>query len=281
MSTLPPTRPRQSRFRGTLRHIYINWPRFAWLYGGLILALFGIGAGISQEWPGLILLGLAGLLSCTYFLLAALWATYQLYDTDGLNPHHVLFDLGGMQASTRAVYIDLGARRPAIALAQRLVTGQMIVIDVYSPQWAPDPALIRLRNQAPQPPADPRLVWRTGRIDLLPLPDKSVPVVLLNQVLDTFWQRGDRLALLREVKRVLAPNGRLLLAARCRTQTNGLVLGPSYWQLDTPQQWQHLLQEAGFQIDRKKTLNGLLHCFQASKPTPTTAQQLPLSLEFL
>ncbi|MCZ7667791.1 MAG: hypothetical protein M5U34_11545 [Chloroflexi bacterium] len=110
------------------------------------------------------------------------------------------------------------------------------------------------------------------------MPDKSVPYVMLDQLLSQFWQRGDRLHLLQEAHRILTPNGRLLMSERIRSQTNWLVLGPGGAQLQTWEYWQTLLQEAGFVMRREKDLQGLIHCFRADKPSATEARQLALDL---
>jgi len=156
----------------------------------------------------------------------------------------------------------------------------VIVIDVYNPQWTTSRALVRWRSHELHPAQDPRLSWRDGQIDLLPLPDQSITAVMLCQVTSEFWQRGDQLALLQEVRRILTPDGRLLFAEQCRNQSNWLRLGPAALQLQTAGYWRHLLTEAGFRIRREQTLRGIIRSFRAQKPTPAEAQQLTFDLDY-
>lgn len=273
-----PIMNRSSRYRGTTRHISTNWPIFAVLYIGLVLVLFISGISLQKGWLSFVPLMLALGIVLVYFLLTTLWAAHQLYDLDGQRPYDILFDMGQVKATDTIAYIDLGLRVTPLQLRRRLTTGKIIVIDVYNPQWTTGQALVRSRAQAPPPPDDPRLIWQNGRFDLLPLPDKSVPFVMLDQILSQCWQEGDRLRLLKEANRILTPNGRLLLAERVRTQTNWLVYGPGGARFQPTDYWQDLLYEAGFVIRRDQDLQGLIHCTRADKPSGSEARQLALDL---
>lgn len=269
---------REPRYAGTLNTVYARWPFFAALYGGIVAALVIIGVSAEKGWIGLIPLSLAIIIALAFFFLASLWSIHLQYDRDGFNTHHILFEMGHIQADDMFVYVDLGLRRRAIAIAHRLTTGAAIVIDVYNPQLNPKRALTRYRSRMTSPPPDPRLIWRNGRSDMLPLPDKSVTAVFLCQVLSEFWQEGDRLQLLQEVHRVLSENGRLLLAEQMRTPTAWLLQGPAALALAPVEEWRALLQKAGFRIHTEKDLQGIIHCIRADKPTYTEAQQLTLNI---
>jgi SAM-dependent methyltransferase len=195
------------------------------------------------------------------------------------SPNLPLFDMAQIQESDTFAYINMAFRQWAIELAHRLTSGQAIVIDVYSPQWAANRALARRRRQMPHAIPDPRLDWRAGEISLLPLPNDSVSTAILCQIMGEFWQAGDREVLLKEIFRILKPNGRILVAERARTQINWLVMGPRALSLPTKEQWRQHFSNAGFHLRSEREMAGLIHCFRADKPTPTAGQQLPLLLE--
>lgn len=267
------------RFQGTLLHIYTHWPSYLLTYSGIVLALIIIGASAEEGWFSFIPLTLAVLLIVLYFFLASLWAAHKQFDRSGLRPHHVLFDLGQIRARDHFVYIDLGLRRRALGLSRRLTTGRVHVVDIYNPLWTTSPALARGRRRAPAAPDDPRLIWHTGQVNLFPLPDNSVPFVIVCQVASEFWQHGDRLALLQEARRILKPNGRLLLAERVRTNMNWLVMGPGAANLEPAVYWRTLLTKAGFQVRKELDLQGIVHCYRADKPVPLASRQLSLELD--
>ena len=271
---------KDGRFNGTRTYILANWPRFVLLYMGMVAMLILIGLSAIQCWLSFIPLSTAVFLILVYFFAAGIWEARQRYDFDGITTHHVLFDMGQIPATERFAYIDLGLQMPAIGLSRRLTTGQIIVIDVYNPQWTVSPWLVRWRAQQPAPPADPRLNWRDGSLNLLPLPDESVNTVLLCHVAGEFWQDGDRVTLLKEAYRILKPRGQLLLAESVRSQTNWIIQGFAGFGLPTADYWRKLLQQTGYRVRNEKDLSGLAHCIRAQKPTPNEAQQLSFKLEF-
>ncbi|MCP4357330.1 MAG: class I SAM-dependent methyltransferase [Chloroflexi bacterium] len=268
------------RFSGTVQTIVAHWPRFMLLYGGMVGALLLMGVSAERGWYSFVPLSTAALLLCAHFFAAALWSAHQLYDRDGVRPHLVLFNMGHLQPQDRFAVIDVGFRERPLDLSRRLTTGQIIVLDVYNPQWTTSAALARRRKQRPHLPADPRLVWREGQFNLLPLPDNSVSAVLLCQTTAQFWQHGDRLTLLREALRILTADGRLLFAEQARSQTNWLIFGPTATNIPSDTYWRSLLKEAGFFVQQERDLNGHILCLQAQIPTHLQAQQLQFELDF-
>lgn len=266
------------RYRGTLASARARWPTFLLVYAALVAGLSLIMVSAQQGWWSLVPFFLVLLLPLLYFTLASLWAAHKIYDPGGLRPHHVLFEMAQIQENHTLAYIDLASRHRAIELAQRLTSGQVIVIDVYSPQWAPGRALARQRERMSTAPTDPRLDWRSGEIGLMPLPDHSVSTAIVCLVMNEFWQHGDRQVLLKEVHRILKPNGRVLVAERARSRANWLVMGPMAIGLPSLEQWRRLLVAAGFQLRSERELEGLIHCFRADKPTRSAGEQLPLEL---
>ncbi|VAW30942.1 hypothetical protein MNBD_CHLOROFLEXI01-53 [hydrothermal vent metagenome] len=268
------------RFSGTRSFILANWPRFVMRYIGMIAALILIGLSALRGWLPLIPLATAAFIILIYFLATGIWEAHQLYDFEGITPHHILFDMGQLPATERFAYIDLGLQRPAIGLSRRLTTGKIIVIDIYNPQWTISSWLVRWRAKLPPPPADPRLSWREGNLNLLPLPDESVSTVMLCHVAGEFWQEGDRTVLLAEAYRILKPQGQLLLAEPVRNQTSWLIRGLASLDLAPPAYWRTLLQQTGFRLRSEKSVAGLSYCIRAQKPTPSEALQLSFELEF-
>ncbi len=269
---------RSSRYRGLARHISANWPIYTFMYLGLVIALLVAGISLQEGWLSFVPLMMALGIVLVYFLATTLWAAHQLYDMDGIRPYDVLFNMGQIKATDTIVFVDFGLRVTPLLLRRRLTTGKIITVDVYNPQWTTGQALARARAQAPQPPDDPRLVWQNGRFDLLPLPDRSVSFVMMDQILSQCWQKGDRMRLLQEAHRILMPNGRLLISERVRTQTNWIVYGPGGARFQPAADWSEMLKEAGFIVRRQENLQGLIHCFRADKPSGSEARQLALDL---
>ena len=269
------------RPRRTLRHIRTHWPLYFGLYGGLVLALLLIGLGLAGGWYAFVPFALAILIVAGYLLAATLFVAYQLNDGPDGAAVDVLIRLGQIRPEDRVVCIDLGLRNTAVALARHLTTGEVTVVDVYNPQSNVGGALHRARARAGRPPSDPRLNWIDGSIALLPLPDRSVRAVYLDQILSEFWLPEEREQLLEEVRRILMPEGRVLVAERVRAESNLLLAGLVTYTLPPHEQWRGLLQRVGFIIQREETPQGLLYCVRADKPSPAAGKQMTLNLEYV
>jgi SAM-dependent methyltransferase len=269
------------KFRDTRRYLQTHWPAYVGLYAGLVLAMVLLGVGLASGWYAFVPFALAILLVAGYFLVAALWTVYQMHDGPGPQPLDVLIDYAQLRPEDRVVCIDLGLRATAVRIAQRLTAGQVTVIDVYNPQSNPGASLRRARGRARKPGPDPRLDWIDGSLQLLPLPDRSVRLVVMNQILSEFWLPEERDELLEEVRRILVPEGRLLLAERNRGRSNLLFTGlvTSTW--PPAETWRAALIKADFRIQREESLRGLVYCVRADKPPPTAGKQMRLQLEFL
>lgn len=272
---------KNGRFSGTIRYLSIHSGPYALAYGSAVFALLLIGLGIEMGWLSLIPFGLLLFLGLAYYILATLWAAHRLYDPTELQPHRILFDMGQLNERSHFTILDLGLRWQAQDLATLLSTGHATVIDIYNPRWTPSSTIrrARTRTRTSATNADPRLSWRNSDFRLLPLPDSSTETVIACEILSRIAQEGDRLVLLKEIHRVLTPNGRLLIAERAQTQINWLTFGNLSTPLKSANDWRHLLVDAGFRIRREQSLGGLIHCLRGDKPLSTTGQQLRLDLQ--
>ena len=266
------------RFQGTANYIYAYWPQYTAVYSTLIAAFFFMGVSADQGWLGFIPLTLAAIILIAYFLIAHTWLAHQQLDEGELEPHLALFKMGELTPEGELVYIHLGLRKRPLSLVQQISTGHLTVIDVYSPNTTPSRALIRWRNRTPQPPPDRRLTWQTGSVTILPFPNGSVQTVVICQMLDEIAQRGDQLALLKEVKRVLKTDGRLLIAETIRNQNLWIAQGPLALTTPTANYWRKLLDETSFFVLEEKTLGGVIRCFTTGNFPPRQSQQLAFDL---
>jgi SAM-dependent methyltransferase len=251
-----------SHYSGTLHYARSRWPAYLIGFGGgLILAIFTIIISLAQGLYSFTSLALVALIILIYFLAASLWTAHQLYDGESITD--ALIKLGSIKSEDNLVQIDLGERFQAINLSRRLTTGHVQVIDVYNPQLAPERALARSRERAGKLPRDPRLTRREGNINLLPLPNDSVKVVVVVECIGRFWQRGDQLRLLHEIVRILQPGGSILLAERVRSSTSILALGPAALRLPSASYWDNILADAGFEVRSQEMVKELICCMRA------------------
>lgn len=261
-------------------HLSVHWPGYLLRLAGLVLGLLLMALGLFRGWTALVTFGAAVVIACAALLGIAFWALRLDAESGEYQTTEFLYQLSQTRPADKLAVIDLGLRHKAIVLSQHLTSGRLHAIDVYNPQLMPDEALARARRLAPHAITDPRLVWSDGNLTLLPLPDNSVSAVFLQDVLSELAQRGDQQLLLKEIKRVLEPNGRLLLAEQADTLINRLRPRSGTKLLRPPAYWSGLLREAGFELRREQALREQTICLRADVPSPYAGHQLALNLEF-
>lgn len=125
-------------------------------------------------------------------------------------------------------WADRLVRHADISPAQRVLDagcGTGIVARTAS-QIIPDTAVVGLDpnegmlSEARQQDAEQRITWRQGSLESLPFDKASFDTVLMQQVLQFLPERAPALA---EIRRVLAPNGKLVIAL-----LRDLAFNPSY-----------------------------------------------------
>jgi ubiquinone/menaquinone biosynthesis C-methylase UbiE len=268
------------RFKGLTSYIQTHWPTFFIIYAGLILALMLIGVGLIFDWYSLVPFAIAIALVAGYALAYYIWIGHHLYDRDNETPTEVLIQLSQLQTNEQVACVDLGLRETGMIIADHLITGRCVVIDVYNPQSHTSTGLRRVRSRSIKPDPDPRLTWIDSSFELLPLPDSSVSAVFLVEILSEFWLTEERERLLEEIWRILIPEGRVLLAEQVRTQRNMLFTGLLTSSAPPIGTWRTMLEKAGFIIQKEEFRHNLLFCVRALKPSPAAGKQMKLSLEY-
>ena len=244
-------------------------------YTAVALALALLGYGLWQGNAPLAATGVLLLLLAAVLLGLQVWVGGRLALARTQTPRTLRL-LSQVRPIDRLLSAGLGDHSAALLLSSGLTTGRLTLVDIYNPEQAPRAGVTRLRAAAPRPPTDPRLVWYNGSVNLLPLPDGSVRVAVLDQVLSELVHEGDRDALLREVARVLEPNGRLLLVELADGWPLRLRAFPGGPRTEPLAYWQELLQRAGLRPIQEEAGQGLLVYLRADKVSAYGGYQLPL-----
>lgn len=265
-----------SHLTNARRYIQEQWPTYVFGFGGgAIASMIILWLSISRGWYSFIIIAFALILLTAYFFLASLWRVGYSFDIRLLR--NSLFDLGNLQPEESLVQICLGRRYIPAIFSRRLTTGHVLVLDIYHPQITPGRGLARARHRA-QFPVDPRLSWRDGSMNLLPLPDASAKNVILVHIASEYWQHGDQMQLFLELFRILAPDGQLLIAESIRSPTSlltGAFVNP---RLHSAKYWESILIDAGFRQAKRTIIKDLVYCWRFVKPPADEPEQLLLEL---
>ncbi len=267
------------RFENTARFVSAYRPLFLWGYGGFCLAIIALTlfALLFESW-GLIPISLALLLLLFSRMFLLLWATYQRLDRPLASYYAFIKQYGLLNPQKDVVYLDLGGRRELLELAQQMINGRFFLVDLFAPHLMPRLHLLRVRQNIPPLPQLPRLEFKNGTTRLLPIQDGSVHLVIMPYVWQEILQEGDRELLLKEVFRILAVSGRLLVIDQYRTPMNWVCLGFLASRLPYLSRIQHQLKAAGFQNPETTHYLQLSHTLISTKPGRTRIRQLPLNL---
>lgn len=229
----------------------------------------------NQWWIAFI--SIVGMASFAWALQVVRWQARYLHQhqTVAQTAAQLLIDT---PSDTPVTYLAAAFRENIISFHQAF-PAPLTVIDLYNPQLMRMRQIGRIRHQSHKHTLTTRnahIDWRVGRIDLLPLPDNHVQLLVVDQLLTALSDVNNRTILLNEIARVLAPNGQLIVIEKTETAENEWTLGMmglTYWK--TVPAWKHLLSEHGYHIADWKKSNQLLFIFKAiNQPSADVVQNV-------
>lgn len=122
-----------------------------------------------------------------------------------------LLDQLQLRGTERVLDVGCGRGLMLIGAAKRLKTGSAVGVDIWqSVDLSGNRAEETLRNATVEGVAD-RVRVETADMRRLPFPDGSFDLVLSRAAIHNLYQREDRAKALREIARVLAPGGRVVI----------------------------------------------------------------------
>jgi len=237
--------------RGVRQIVRFNWPFYAAAAAALAIAPPAI---LRLPLPGAVRLalfaatGLAG-----FWVAASLVASWVVYDRSplmrwewlpralGFQPEAWINIHSGLDESTPKVRALLGAR------------GR--VFDMFDPGEMTEPSIVRVRR-------DKRTV-DGEKVDFrhLPVPNGTIEAALL--LLSAHELRTDaaRIALFTELRRVLGPGGRVVVAEHLRDAANFLAFGPGFLHFHTRGTWTRCFARTRFDIHAEFPITPFVRVF--------------------
>ena len=140
-------------------------------------------------------------------------ALWMIYDSKigKIRERDTYLDKINWNGHERVLDVGCGLGLFLIGAAQRLSTGRAVGIDKWQQEdLSGNSAGGTLRNAMIEGVAD-KVDVHTGDARKLPFPDASFDVVLSSMALHNIYNAGERQTALREIARVLAPGGRVLI----------------------------------------------------------------------
>jgi SAM-dependent methyltransferase len=229
--------PQRLAFQGMINTIRFNWEYY-------LLASGGIGAGIVLAWlplpVGMRALGLLGLALAVYFLLASLLASFWIYDLAPL--YHWEWLPKFLNTPPRcALNLSAGFDEASPTLQRLFATATFLVADFFDPSKHTEASLERARRACPVSVPFTRVASTQ-----LPYASHTFDTIFLLFAAHEIRDPQEREQLFQELRRVLRPDGRIVLVEHLRNWANLAVYGPGALHFFPREEWERLAHQAGF-----------------------------------
>ena len=239
--------------RGVTQIVRLNWPFYAGACGLSTLGLVAIAAapvgaparGVLYAALGAALIGIGN----------SLVASWLVYDRSPLMRWDwIPGALGFHPSSWINVHAGLDESTPALRRLMPASRGR--VFDIFDPREMTESSIHRARRLA-------RLEETPEAVDYrhLPAPAASVEAVLLLLSAHELRTHDARRALLGEVRRILAPGGRVVLAEHLRDVPNLCAFGPGFLHFHSRRSWRRCFAGAGLAVDREFAITPFVRVF--------------------
>jgi SAM-dependent methyltransferase len=239
--------------RGLRQIVRLNWPFYA------VAAVLAIAGPPLVRWlslpgwarvPLYLIAVVVGL-----WLVASLAASWIVYDRSGLMQWDwILQALGFHPASWINLHAGLDESTPALRTLFKDAPGR--VFDIFDPAEMTEPSIGRARRLAHNEVAPESADFRR-----LPVPTGTVDVAML--LLSAHELRSDaaRSALFAELRRVLGPAGRIVVAEHLRDWANFLAFGPGFLHFHSRRTWIRCFARHRFDVHREFSITPFVRIF--------------------
>ncbi len=213
----------------------VNWPMYA-LAVSISLGL-AIAAWAAPSWRATLLL--AAVLAALP-MLVSLIATAWVYDFSDL------YQLPWAAALQRddvhsVMVLNAGFDEITAAVRTSFPHATLRVLDFFDEERTRERSIARARALYPPDPSTARITPPR-----LPVESKRIDVAIAFMSLHELRDARDRVALLREVRRVLGDDGRLVVVEHMRDWRNAVAYAFGVFHFLSPSSWTHSFEQSGF-----------------------------------
>ena len=239
-------------FSGVGKILRFNWPK----YVGAI-ALSGVVAGLVLRgavtgWIAIALLAGTGL--GLFWMVASLVVSYYVYDASSVARGEWLGTLepGALE---RGAIFHAGHDEASEIVARLPGSEQFETFDFFDPERNGSPSLERARARAEE---------RATVIapDEIPLADGELTLGVLAFAAHEVRDHSERVALFRELERVLSASGRILVVEHLRDAWNFLAYGPGALHFLSRGTWLRTFTDAGLALAGERPCTPFVRVFE-------------------
>ena len=239
--------------RGVRQIVRFNWP----FYAGATLAV-AVAALVVGRMPVNTAVRVAlyvTIAASAIWIVASLVASWIVYDRSPLMRWEWIDRALGFRPDAW-INIHAGLDESTMALRALFGRARWRVFDIFDPVEMTEPSIARARRLA-----DNHVAAETADFRHLPVPTGTIDVALL--LLSAHELRTDetRGALFDELRRVLGPGGRVVVAEHLRDCANFLAFGPGFLHFHSRRAWTRCFNRARFAIQSEFPITPFVRIF--------------------
>ena len=225
-------------FQGVWNIVRFNW-HFYFLALFLALILFVASYYFSSEWSFIFKIASA----CILFVnLSSLLASYYVYDNSKLYQLPWLNHLK-LENNKHIVNINAGFDETSDLIQQKFKNSKLTVLDFYDAKKHTEVSIKRARKAYPPYPGT-----RQISTDTINLPDNSVDLVCGILSVHEIRNLKERENFFKELKRILKPNGKIVVTEHLRDFPNFLAYTIGFFHFHSKNAWQKTFEGAGLNL---------------------------------
>ena len=228
-------------FQGVVNIIRFNWHLY--IISLAILLIIGL---FLRQFDGIIHLILftlsVGILANTLISLAV---SYFVYDYSSLYTFDWLKRLPILPGNT-LVNIHAGFDESSLTIKNNYVENALRILDFYDPKLHTEVSIKRARAAYPALPETESITTSQ-----LPLPNQSADFVFLILAAHEIRSPKERLIFFQELKRILTPDGKVILLEHQRDIYNFMAYSIGFFHFYPSSTWKKLFKESHFAIQEQ------------------------------
>ena len=239
--------------RGVRQIVTFNWPFYAAAAFVVAVAPLVMRWLAPAAWIRIPVYGMTGLVAM--WLVTSLAVSWIVYDRSRLMQWDwVLQALGFSPASWINIHSGLDESTPALRAMFRDARGR--VFDMFDPGEMTEPSIAEARRLA-------RNEVKAEHVDFRHLPVATGTIEAAMLLLSAHELRTDtaRLALFTELRRVLGPGGRVVVAEHLRDAANFLAFGPGFLHFHSRRTWTRCFARTRFDIHAEFPITPFVRVF--------------------
>ena len=246
MNTLAHHQPNRRGFGGLLQIVRYNWTQYAGSLAAILTGSVWLWFGNSDnQWLRLIVVG--GVLLAAWWCIASLIASHWIYDRSEL--YRWTWIPSFLPARPRHwLNLHAGLDESSTTLHKLFPDSTGRICDFYDAAEMSEPSIQRARAENTAPPAE------HADHRHLAFPEKSFDTVFLLFAAHELRRAPNREAFFREIRRVLAASGTVLLVEHVRDFANFAAFGPGYLHFMPGNEWRRLARIAGLEIEKEQRM---------------------------